>query len=57
MKLDLFLSEESCVQLRIEMQYDSNSVIPQPNMDIGTKFGVEKEDALDVNKYVVAFLR
>ena len=57
MKLDLFLSEESCVQLRIEMQYDSDSVIPQPNMDIGTKFGVEKEDALEVNKYVVAFLR
>ena len=52
-----FLSDESCVQLRIDIQYDSDSTIPQQNLKTAIKFGVEKVDALDKNKYVVAFLR
>ena len=43
------------MQLQIDIQ--SDSVISQQHIDAAIKFGVEKVDALDVNKYVVAFLR
>ena len=56
-KYVFLFSEKSCVQLRIEIQCDSDSVTPQQNLDTAIKFGVEKEDALDKKKYVVAFLR
>ena len=45
------------MQLRIEIQCDSNSATQQKNLETAIKFGVEKEDALDKKKYVVAFLR
>ena len=45
------------MQLRIEIQCDSNSATQQKNLETAIQFGVEKEDALDVKKYVVAFLR
>ena len=43
------------MQLQIDIQ--SDSVISQQHLDAAIKFGVEKIDAVDVNKYVVAFLR
>ena len=50
----VFLGETS-MQLQIDIQ--SESVISQQHLDAAIKFGVEKIDAVDVNKYVVAFLR
>ena len=52
-----FFSEEACVQLQIELQSDSDSFIPQENLEAAIKFRVEEIDAPDVNKYIVAFLR
>ena len=43
------------MQLQIDIQ--SDSVISQQHIDAAIKFGVKKVDALDINKYVVAFLR
>ena len=45
------------LKLQIEIQSDSDSTIPQENLDTAIKFGMEKIDATDIKKYVVAFLR
>ena len=50
-------SDETCVQLQLDMQYDSDTVIPPKQMDAAIKFGVEQIDATDVQKYIVAFMR
>ena len=50
-------SEEAQVHLRIQLQSDSDSFIPQENLDAAVTFGVEKIDATEKNKYVVAFLK
>ena len=52
-----FLSEEACVQLQINTQPDSDSIIPPEHVDEAIKFGIKEIDATDVNKYIVAFMR
>ena len=52
-----FLSEESCVQLRMEIQCNSDTKVSHQNLDMAVKFGVEKVDATDINKYIEAFLK
>ena len=53
----IFFLEESCVKLQIEVQSDPNSVISQEHLDTAIKFGIEKTDPSDTNKYVVAFIK
>ena len=53
----IFSLEESCVKLQIEVQSDPNSVISQEHLDAAIKFGIEKTDPSDTNKYVVAFIK
>ena len=56
MYLFLFL-ENTYVKLQINIQFDSDAVIPPENLDAAIKFGIEKMDATDINAYIVAFLR
>ena len=50
-----FFPGKTSVQLQIDIQ--SDSVLSQQHLDVAIKCGLAKEDALDVNKYVVVFLR
>ena len=52
-----FFADRSCVELQIEMDSKPGSVIPQQHLDTAIKLGIQKIDAVDVTKYVVAFLR
>ena len=54
---EIFFLEESCVKLQIEVQSDPNAVISQEHRDAAIKFGIEKTDASDINKYAVAFIK
>ena len=53
----IFFLEESCVKLQIKLQSDPNSVISREHLDAAIKFGNEKIDASDTNKYLVAFIK
>ena len=52
-----FFADRSCVELQIEMDSKPGSVIPQEHLDTAIKLGIQEIDAVDVTKYVVAFLR
>ena len=41
----------------MDIQFDSDFLIPQKHLDAAIKFGVEPIDAADVKKYIVAFMR
>ena len=45
------------MQLQLDIQSDSDFIIPQQHKDAAIKFGVEQIDATDVHKYIVAFMR
>ena len=45
------------MQLQIDIQSDSDFIVPQEHMDTAIKFGVKEIDATDVKKYIVAFMR
>ena len=45
------------MKLQIDIQFDSDTIIPPENLDAAIKFGIEKMDATDINAYIVAFLR
>ena len=52
-----FFSEEASVKLRIEIRYDPDFVIPQEHLETALKFGIEKTDGSDINKYAVTFIK
>ena len=52
-----FFADRSCVELQIEMDSKPGSVIPQEHLDTAINLGIQEIDAVDVKKYVVAFLR
>ena len=41
----------------MDIQSDSDFIVPQEHRNAAIKFGVEETDAADVHKYVVAFMR
>ena len=45
------------MKLQIEIQSDPNAVISQEHLDAAIKFGIEKTDASDINRYAVAFIK
>ena len=45
------------MQLQLDIQSDSDFIIPQQQKDAAIKFGVEQVDATDVHKYIAAFMR
>ena len=52
-----FLSDEACVELKLDILSDPEFIVAEEHMDAAIKFGVEEIDATDVKKYIVAFLR
>ena len=50
-------SEKSYVKLKIDVQFECDTGIPQEHLDAAIKFGIEKIDATHINAYIVAFLR
>ena len=54
----MLLSEEACLQLRIDIESKSDTVIPEEHLEGVIKIGIEKKEATDIYKlYIVAFLR
>ena len=43
-----FISDESCMQLQMDIKCDSDYIIPQKHLDAAIKFGVEEIDGTDV---------
>ena len=53
----LLLPEEACLQLRIDIESKSDTIIPEEHLEGVIKIGIEKKEATDIYKYIVAFLR
>ena len=51
------LSGKACVQLQIDIQSDTDSIISQEHLEAAIKFGVTEIDETDFKRYIVAFLR
>ena len=43
--------------MQLEIDIQSDSTIPDENIDVAIKFGVDQIDATDTKKYLVAFMR
>ena len=53
----MLLPEEACLQLRIDMESKSDTVIAEEHLEGAIKIGVETKEVTDIYKYIIAFLR
>lgn len=54
----LLFSEKACIQLTIDIDYDSNSAISEETLEIARKLGVclQEKDKENIQPFVTAFL-